>query len=64
MGLRGCPCLIALRRDTHVADQLEHGGHVLQLRHIAQHHGLVGQQSCAQFGQSSVLGARNQHLAV
>ena len=49
-------CVIALSCDTHVTDQLEHGGHVLQLRHIAQHNGLVGQQGCAQLRQSGIFG--------
>ena len=48
----------------HVADQLEHGGHVLEARHIAQRHRLGGQQAGAQLGEGRVLGARNGDLAL
>ena len=54
----------ALGLHPHVADQLEHGGHVLQARHIAQRHRLGGEQAGAQLGQCSVLGAGNFNLAL
>ena len=49
---------------AHVANQLEHGGYVLQARHIAQRHRLGGEQRGAQFRQGGILGARNLHRAV
>eukprot|EP01137_Pigoraptor_chileana_P029746 Opistho-2@15329 len=55
--------VVGLGRHAHVAHQLEHGRHVLQARHVVQHHGLVGQQRRAQLGQRGVLGAGNEHFA-
>ena len=55
--------VVALGRHAHVAQQLEHGAHILQARHIAQGHGLVGQQGRTQLGQRGVLGAGDDHLA-
>ncbi len=56
--------VIVLGADTHVADELEHGGHVLQARHIAQGDGLGRQQRGAQLGQGGILGAGDRHLAM
>ena len=50
--------------DAHVADELEHGGHILQLWHVVQGHGLIGQQGRAQLGQGRIFSARNQHFAL
>ena len=48
---------VALRRHAHVADQLEHGGNVLQPRHIFKRDGIGRQQGRTQLGQCGVLGA-------
>ena len=53
-----------LGRHAHVANELEHGGHILQIGHIAQSHGLVAQQGSAQLGQGSVFRTRNPYLAL
>jgi hypothetical protein len=50
---------VALGAHAHVANELEHGGHVLQAGHVVQLHGLVGQQGRAQLGQGGVFGARD-----
>jgi len=39
----------ALGAHAHVADQLEHGGHVLQAGHVLQRHAVGGQQGRTQF---------------
>ena len=53
-----------LGRHTHVADELEHGANVLQLRHIEQGHGLGREQCGAQLRQGGIFGTRHQHLAL
>ena len=55
-GRAGCALLGA---HAHVANQLEHGRHVLQPRHIGQGNRLVAEQRCAQLGQGGVFGPRN-----
>ena len=44
---------------AHVANQLEHGRHILQPRHIGQGDRLAAEQRCAQLGQGGVFGPRN-----
>ena len=53
----------ALGLNAHVADQLEHGGHVLQRGHVVQRDGVSGQQRGAQLGQCRILGTGNRHCA-
>jgi hypothetical protein len=48
---------------THVANQLEHGGHVLQAWHVVQLDRLVAEQSRAQLGQRGVFGTGHIHGA-
>ena len=55
---------VRLGLHAHVADQLEHGGHVLQARHVAQSDWLGGQQRGAQLGQGRIFGAGNHDLAI
>ena len=62
--IRTRPCSSAFRIHTHVADQREHGGHVLQARHVLQHDRLIRQQGGAQFRQRRILGAGNPDFAV
>ena len=50
--------------DAHVADQFEHGGHVLQARNIAQGDRLGGQQAGAQLGQGGVFCTGDVYLAL
>jgi hypothetical protein len=49
----------AFSRHSHVADQLEHGRHVVQARHVVQHHGIGREQGSAQLRQRRVFGTRN-----
>jgi hypothetical protein len=56
--------LVATGDHAHVGQQLERGGHVLQLRHIGQGHRLGAQQRGAQVGQGGVLGAGDRHFAL
>ena len=48
-----------LGAHAHVANQLEHGRHILQPRHIGQGDRLAAEQRCAQLGQGGVFGTRN-----
>ena len=54
----------SLGRHAHVADELEHGAHILQLGNIQQRHRLGCEECGAQLRQGGVLGARDQHLAM
>ena len=45
-------------------EQLDHGGDVLQMRHVRDRHRAVGQQAARQNRQGRVLGARNADLAL
>ena len=58
------PIGAALGGRAHAAQQLQRGGHVLQLRHVGQRHRISRQQRGAQLGQRSVLGAGNGDLAL
>ena len=55
---------MGLGLHPHVAEQLAHGGHVLQARHVEQRDRLGGQQRGAQLGQGRIFGAGNHDLAV
>ena len=55
---------LAIRHHTHIANEFEHGGHVLQMRHIGKGDGLVSQQGCTEFWQGCVFGARDEYLAL
>ncbi len=52
------------RLHAHVAEQLQGGGDVLQVRQVADGHRLVGQQGGAEDRQGGVLGAADPDLAV
>jgi len=56
--------VLAVCHHPHIADEFEHGGYIMQMRHIGKGDGLVSQQGCAQFWQGRVFGTRNQHLAL
>ena len=51
-------------RDAHAAQQLDHRGHILQMRHVGDGHRAVGQQAPGQDRQRGVLGAGNADLAL
>jgi hypothetical protein len=55
--------LAEIGRRTHVANQLQHGRHVLQARDVLQRHRFGGEQRGAQFRQGGVLGAGNADFA-
>jgi len=55
---------VAFCGHTHVADQLEHGGHVLQTRHVFQGDGISRQQGRTQLWQRRVFSARDSDRAV
>ena len=59
--VQGEPSAFAMHlgMHAHVLQQLAHGGHVAQTRHVAQHHRLVGQQGGAKLGQGGILRARH-----
>ena len=50
--------------DAHAAEQLDGGRHILQMRHVADGHRLVGQQARRQDRQRRVLGAGDAHFAL
>ena len=50
-------------RHAHAAEQLDHGGDVLQVRHVADRHRLLGQQRRGEDRQRGVLGAGDAHFA-
>ena len=52
-----------LDTHTHVANQLEHSGHILQARDIGERHGVCRQQAGTELRQGCVLGARDGHGA-
>ena len=56
--------LIDGHRDAHPTEQLDHGGDILQVRHIADRHRLGGEQRRGEDRQSGVLGARHPDLAL
>ena len=56
---RDATIFMVLGRHAHVADQLEHGRHILQPRHIGQRDRLGTQQSGTQLGQGRVFGTRH-----
>jgi hypothetical protein len=49
---------------THVVEQLAHGRHIAQTRHVLKGHRIAGQQRGAKFGQRGVFGTRDDDLAV
>ncbi len=49
--------------DTHLPEQIEHGGNIVQVRHILDFQRLAGKQARAEYRQSGVLGAGNPYLA-
>jgi hypothetical protein len=49
--------------DAHLRQQLDHRGHIVQMRHIADRHRLGGEQCARKNWQSRVLGPRNPDLA-
>ena len=51
-------------RNAHAPQQLDHGGDVLQMRHVRHRHRTVGQQAAGQNRQRGVLGARDADLAL
>lgn len=55
---------MGLGLHAHVGQQLAHGGHIMQTRHIVQMHGLGGEQCGTHFRQSGVFGAGNDHFAL
>ena len=54
---------VRLGLHAHVVEQLAHGAHVLQARHVGQLDRLVGQQRGAHLGQRGVLGAGDGDFA-
>ncbi|MCY1538693.1 hypothetical protein D9M68_742460 [compost metagenome] len=54
----------ALGAHAHAAQQAQHGGGVVQMRHVAEGQGVCGQQAGAQDRQGRVLGAGNGDFAV
>ena len=56
-GVQGDRAVLAtLGAHPHVADQAQHGGHILEARHVVQGQGLGRQQGGTQFGQGGVFG--------
>ena len=49
---------------AHPAEQLDGGSHIVQMRNVADHHRIVGEQRCGEDRQSGVLGAGDAHLAL
>ena len=56
--------LIDGHRHAHAPEQLDGGGDVLQVRHVADRDRSVGQQRAGQDRQRRILGAGNAHLAL
>ena len=55
---------VGLRGHTHVVEQVAHGAHVVQTRHVDQMHRRAAEQRGAHLGQRGVLGAGDQHLTL
>ena len=47
---------------AHPPEQLDRRGHVLQMRHVSDHHRVLGEQRCGENRQGGVLGPGNPHL--
>jgi len=56
--------LIQSELHTHFAEQGHRGGDIVQMRDVANIHGLIGEQAGRQNRQHRVLGAGNHHVAV
>ena len=54
--------LIDRDRHSHATEQLDHGGDVLQMRHVADRHRFRGQQSAGQNRQRGIFGAGDANL--
>jgi hypothetical protein len=49
---------------AHAAQQLDHGGYILKMRHVRYRHGAIRQQTTRQDRQGGILRAGNAHLTL